>query len=235
VKKTFEQMVAVAAMTIAAAAGAGGLSGAQARGAVRITEFMVSGSEFVELTNVGPAAVDMTNWSYDDSTRVPGTVFFGTRIGAVGGNESIILTFESEAGLRAKWTLPSGVRVFDMFKSSGTELNLGGDEINIFDSSSALADRLTFPGGGTFTGTSGMSGNIPLSALGTNQNSQTVASALGDAFGSYGSTPAGFPGNPGIYTPVPEPTTLAVATTVVGCVSLLRPVRSRVRPARQGH
>jgi hypothetical protein len=233
VTKTFEQMVVVAVTTIAA--GAGALSETQAHGAVQITEFMVSGSEFVELTNVGPAAVDMTNWSYDDSTRTAGTVFFSNRIGTVAGNESIILTFESETSFRTKWSLPSAVRVFNIFKSSGTELNLGGDEINIFDSSSALVDRLTFPGNGTFTGTSGMSGNIPLAALGTNQNSQTVASVIGDAFGSYGSAPAGFPGNPGIYTAVPEPTTLGAATAVVGCVSLLRPGRKRVRRARHDH
>ncbi|HEY0340045.1 MAG TPA: lamin tail domain-containing protein, partial [Steroidobacteraceae bacterium] len=42
---------------------------------IRITEFMYKGEgspgEFVEFTNMGTTAVDMTGWSEDDSTRVP--------------------------------------------------------------------------------------------------------------------------------------------------------------------
>ena len=41
---------------------------------MRITEFMYSGAsgEFVEFTNVGHVAINMTGWSFDDATRNPG-------------------------------------------------------------------------------------------------------------------------------------------------------------------
>ena len=43
-------------------------------GVMRITEFMYSGTngEFVEFTNVGNAALDLSGWSFDDDSRTPG-------------------------------------------------------------------------------------------------------------------------------------------------------------------
>jgi hypothetical protein len=45
-------------------------------GSMQISEWMYSGTsgEFIEFTNIGPAAVDMTGWSYDDDSQMPGTV-----------------------------------------------------------------------------------------------------------------------------------------------------------------
>lgn len=47
---------------------------ASAHAQVRITEWMYSGNpgEYVEFTNLGPAAVDFTGWSFDDDSRTPG-------------------------------------------------------------------------------------------------------------------------------------------------------------------
>ena len=61
--------------TILALAAAAGLAqSAQAHAQVHITEWMYSGGsgEFIEFTNLGPAAVDFTGWSYDDESAIPG-------------------------------------------------------------------------------------------------------------------------------------------------------------------
>jgi len=43
---------------------------------MRITEYMYGGTngEFIEFTNVGSAAIDMTNWSFSDNAEMPGAV-----------------------------------------------------------------------------------------------------------------------------------------------------------------
>ena len=48
----------------------------RADAAIRITEWMYSGDdgEFIEFTNTGAAAVDLTGWSFSDSARTPGAV-----------------------------------------------------------------------------------------------------------------------------------------------------------------
>ncbi|HVP11421.1 MAG TPA: lamin tail domain-containing protein, partial [Phycisphaerae bacterium] len=45
-------------------------------GPMQITEWMYQGAngEFVEFTNTGSTPVDMTGWSYDDDSAVPGTI-----------------------------------------------------------------------------------------------------------------------------------------------------------------
>ncbi len=66
---------------------------------MRITEYMYAGvnGEFIEFTNVGAAPIDMTGWSFDDDSAIPGTVFL-TAFGVVNPGESVILT-ESPAAL----------------------------------------------------------------------------------------------------------------------------------------
>jgi hypothetical protein len=49
-------------------------AGAATPGQVVITEWQYNGSEFVELTNVGGEPVDMSTYSYDDDSRLAGTV-----------------------------------------------------------------------------------------------------------------------------------------------------------------
>lgn len=175
---------------------------------LRITEFMYSGTngEFIEFTNTGGSAIDMTGWSFDDDSRIAGTVDLSA-FGTVGSGESVILTDAVAETFRSNWGLGGLVKII-----GGLSANLGrNDEINLFDASSALVDRLTY-GDQTFSGTirtQNASGNTLPVNLGANTIGTWTLSALGDDFGSFASS-GGDLGNPGIYNPVPEPATLAV-------------------------
>lgn len=171
-----------------------------------ITEWMydgmLAGQEFVEFTNVGADPVDMTGWSFDDDSRIPFTVDL-SGFGVVAPGQSVILTEADAATFAAEWAL-AGVAIV-----GGSSANLGrNDEINLFDASGALVDRLTY-GDQNFPGsirTRYFSGNPATpAALGVNDVYQWVLSEVGDTFGSYVSV-SGNVGNPGIY--VPEPTML---------------------------
>lgn len=174
-----------------------------------ITEWMYNGlgagsaGEFVELRNIGLVPVDMTGWSFDDSSQTPGS-FSLSGFGIVNPGEIVILTDETAVNFGAVWGL-SGIDIV-----GGNTHNLGrNDEINIYDAGNNLVDRLTY-GDENFPGTirtQNRSGNIPASDYGftTVQTSWALATA-GDSFGSYAST-RGEIGSPGV---VPEPASLAL-------------------------
>jgi MYXO-CTERM domain-containing protein len=89
--------------------------------------------------------------------------------------------------------------------------NLGrNDEINLFEASDSLADRLTY-GDENFPGsirTQGFSGNPLPGAEGQNDVHQWVLAAVGDSYGSWMSA-NGDVGNPGTYVPAPGALVLA--------------------------
>ena len=72
---------------------AGVISAPNAQAQVRITEWMYTGApgEFIEFTNLGPAAIDLTGWSFDDNSRLPGSVNL-TALGNVNPGESVVIT-----------------------------------------------------------------------------------------------------------------------------------------------
>lgn len=167
---------------------------------VRITEWMYKGGggEFVELTNAGDAAVDFTGWSYDDDSRTPGG-FDLSGFGILAPGESAIFTEASDTDFRTEWGLDATVKVLGL-----VENNIGkSDEINIYDGSDTLVDRLTYEG--DTIKTEGFSGNpLTAAALGANDDSLWVLAHAGDRFGSWVSNFAAV-GNPGAYNPVPVP------------------------------
>ncbi|MDN4614145.1 lamin tail domain-containing protein [Leifsonia sp. F6_8S_P_1B] len=192
-----------AAGAIAAAATAGALAiavptAAQAAATpdVRITEWMYnpvnSSGEFFELTNLGTAPVSLAGWSFDDDSRLPGTVPLDS-LGTLAVGESAIVTESADATFRAEWGLSGGVKFL-----AGNTVGLGrADEINIFDGTDAVAnlvDRLTYNDQATDTTkgprTQGVSG-IPktAAALGANDASQWQLSAVGDTESSRLSVP----------------------------------------------
>jgi predicted extracellular nuclease len=191
------------------------LSASQASAAIRITEWMYNGDdgEFVELTNVGAAPVDLAGWDYSDSARAPGITFLDlSGFGVVQPGESVIFTEASEAGFRNSWaSMPALVKVI-----GANTVNLGrNDEINIYDAANALVDRLTYndQGAGNVAGprTSNISGNpLSLAVLGANNASQWVLSSNGDSYGSTFGVNFSV-ANPGMFSAVPEPATLALA------------------------
>lgn len=167
---------------------------------VRITEWMYNGgTEFIEITNLGPAAVDFTGWSFDDSSRTPGSQSL-SGFGVVAAGESVILTEAPAADFRFFWSLAASVKVIGENSN-----NLGrGDEINVYDDSNALVDRLTYDdqniGGPRTNAISGVPND--LSVLGTNTVTNWKLSVVGDEYNSYTSS-LGDVANPGYFIPAP--------------------------------
>jgi len=200
---------------------------------IAITEWMYSPSvgpaEYVEFTNVGTRPIDMTGWSEDDATEKPGHHDLST-FGIVQPGESVIACEGSDvSGFRSYWGLTSTVEVV----AYGTSDNLGrSDEVNLYDSTGGLVDRLTFndQGSGSVKGprTQGTGGNVPLADLFQNNASQTILSVVGDSYHSHHSNfsytdgGTGDIGNPGVYTPyVASPEPSSIALLVAGLVGLL--------------
>jgi predicted extracellular nuclease len=188
---------------------------------VRISEWMYSsgstGPEFIEFTNFGPAPVDFTGWSFDDDSRIAGTLSLSA-FGIVAPGQAVVITEGLEADFRAAWSLAPDIKVI-----AGNVANLGrNDEINLFDSGAILVDRLaygdqTFPGTIRTQGRSGLPGSD--AALGANNPALWVLAATGDAAGSYAST-HGDIGNPGIAPAVPEPRLSALLLAGFGLLAL---------------
>ena len=216
--------------TILALAAAAGLAqSAQAHAQVHITEWMYSGGsgEFIEFTNLGPAAVDFTGWSYDDESAIPG-VFDLSGFGLVASGESVVITEATGPDLdlfRLDWGLDASVKVL-----GGVENNIGrADTLYLFNASGVAVDVLAYGdnsiGGPRTQNTSGRAGSLV--ALGANDATQWVLSSVGDVEGSYMSL-SGAVGSPGMtgFTPaVPEPSTYALllaGVAVVGAVAQRR-------------
>ncbi|MBS0198067.1 MAG: CotH kinase family protein [Planctomycetes bacterium] len=170
---------------------------------VRITEFMYSGTdgEFVEITNTGPATVDLTGWSYSDSARHPGDFSLGG-FGLLSPGESAVFTESVATTFRAKWNLQPTTKLLGGLGNTGGGGNLGrSDEINIYDSTGALVDRLTF-GDDTIPGTvrtRNFSAWCMQAGLGVNDIHQWRLSADLDVQGSWHSV-GNDVGNPGTHT-----------------------------------
>lgn len=190
---------------------------------IKITEWMYNASgtagigEFVEFTNLGAEAVNMTGWSFDDNSRTAGSQSL-TAFGQINPGESVILTDALETDFRASWNLTASVKVI-----GGNTNNLGrSDEINLYDQTGTLVDELTYndQGTGTVKGprTQGTSGRpSSLLAIGANTASAWVLSTVGDVEGSYlslaaGAMAAGDLGNPGktSFAPTAVPIPAAV-------------------------
>ncbi len=195
------------------------LHAVQASANVRITEWMYSGGggEFIEFTNLGATAVDFTGWSYDDDSRTPG-VFSLSGFGMVAAGESGVITEDNADTFRTDWSLAATVKVL-----GGYTNNIGrADEINLFDGSGALVDRLAY-GDNAFPGTirtqnaSGRPGSI--AALGANDVSLWVLSTVGDVEGSYRSLQNDI-GSPGITAAIPQPETYALFLAGLGLLGV---------------
>jgi hypothetical protein len=194
---------------------------------VRITEFMYKGEgspgEFVEFTNLGTTAVDMTGWSEDDSTRQPNKSGHSlSAFGVVQSGQSVIFTEADPNAFRAAWNLSSSVEVIGPYSND----NLGnGDEINLYNAQGSLVDRLTY---GSNPRSDGISA-VPVSAsvIGTNNIGGWVLSqdgvagayrALGGDIGSPGSSP---------FAPSPVPLPAAAWLLMSGLGALAPKLRRR--------
>lgn len=184
---------------------------------MRLTEYMYNGAgaEFVEFTNVGGAPINMTGWSYDDDSNVPGSQSL-SGFGIVLPGESVILAEALEASFRADWGLAASVKVI-----GGNSNNLSrNDQINLYNAGNLLEDRLTF-GDQNFPGSiraNNISGWVSAAGLGQNDPFAWTLSVVGDVQGSFKSS-LNDTGSPGRHV-VPEPGTFALLA--LGGLALLR-------------
>lgn len=174
-----------------------------ASGGMRITEWMYSGvnGEFIEFTNVDDAPVDMTGWSFDDAAAIAGT-FDLSAFGVVQPGESVILTDADATAFRTAWNLPASVKIIGSLGAVGVGGNnlARNDEINLFNASDVLVDRLSY-GDQTFIGTirtQNASGQACRENIGQDDVTGWVRAAAGDAFGSFLSV-GNDRGTPGTY------------------------------------
>ena len=182
-----------------------GTAPAAPAGVIRITEYMYSSAnaagngvgEFIELTNVGNANIDLTGWSFDDNSRVAGSFSIGG-FGVVQPNESVIITDAAAPVFRTFWYLPAAVKVI-----GGNDQNLGrSDEINIYDAANTLVTRLTYNDQGSNPAntvrTQFVSAWPQRNLLGQSTTAGWQLSVAGDAQNSYVATTSDL-GNPGGY------------------------------------
>ena len=189
---------------------------------IRITEFMYKGEgspgEFVEFTNLGTTAVDMTGWSEDDSTRTPNKSGHSlSAFGVVQSGQSVIFTEAAPDAFRAAWGLSDSVKVIGPYSND----NLGnGDEINLYDNSGSLIDRLTYASDPRTDGVSA----VPTSAsvIGANNIAGWILSQNG-VNGAYAAL-GGDIGSPGYssFAPVPLPAAAWLLLSGFGAFGLRR-------------
>ncbi|MHC5156130.1 MAG: lamin tail domain-containing protein [Planctomycetota bacterium] len=191
---------------------------------MRITEYMYSGidGEFVEFTNFGVSPVSMTGWSFSDEDRIVGD-FDLSAFGTVEPGESVILTESPAEAFRTAWGLaPTAAIIGELGVSAGS--NMGrSDEINLYNNTGTLVDRLTYSDEGTlvdrltysdenFPGTPRanlISAWVTSGGLGLNDPSQWALSVPDDDQSSWPSE-GGDVGNPASHQdaslpPVPLP------------------------------
>jgi predicted extracellular nuclease len=195
---------------------------------MQITEWMYKGAkaytntagksvegEFIEFTNLGSTAIDMTGWSFDDDSAIAGTVSLGA-FGIVAAGESVILTEASASSFRTAWGLNSSVKIIGDLTT-----NLGKvDGINLYNSANTLVDSLNYPDADPKT--VNKSCTIPSADLALTTASSSWALALDDdIFGSV--SKSGDVANPGYYYAVPEPATLFI----LGAAAMVLRLRKR--------
>jgi predicted extracellular nuclease len=168
---------------------------------IRISEWMYAGTsgEFIEVTNMSSAPIDMTGWSIDDNNSQPGA-FDLSAFGTLQPGESAIVTEAVANTFRAAWSLGAGAKLIgELGVVSGN--NLGrNDQINLYNAAGNLEDQL-FYGDQTYEGsirTQNASGQAPCPAIGQNDVASWLLSTVGDAFGSFTAT-SGDIGTPGSY------------------------------------
>jgi len=191
-----------------------GLCASARAGTIRITEYMYSGNgnEFFELCNVGVTPQDMTGWSYDDDSAIPGTVDLSL-FGTVNAGDCVIVAEATAGAFNTDWSLGGVVPIL-----GGLTVNLGrNDDINIFDQNDLLVDKLDF-GDQEHIGSiraQNATGWVSAAGLGANDAYAWTLSTVSDFQNSYESN-SGDIGSPGAHI-VPEP----AAHTLMGLGAVL--------------
>ena len=187
--------------TIALLAGLSLSAASLATGRIVITEWMYQGAEgeFIELTNVGSSAIDLTGWSYDDDSRLPG-VFSLSGAGVVQAGQSILLVEPTAAASAPRGT---STRRSSFSISTRTTSAHGRDQHLRRGRQPRRSPDLRRSGLPGSPRTQNVSGWTSFDNLGANNVAGWVLSGFGDLQGSYFSA-NGDLGNPGVYV-IPTP------------------------------
>ena len=116
---------------------------------LRVTEAMSSGgtADWIEITNLGSTAVDLTGYKIDDSSFAYGNSVALNGISSISSGESVIFgesgsaTFAAD--FRTFWGLAQTVQVGN-YSGSGIGLSSNGDGVIIFDATGAEVTRVSF-------------------------------------------------------------------------------------------
>ncbi|WGL53507.1 lamin tail domain-containing protein [Nocardioides sp. BP30] len=163
----------------------------------KVTGSATGDGEYVEITNEGDAAADLTGWSYATGATAPtapGGVSLSS-LGTLAPGESAIVTDLSAAEFRTEWDLASSVKVVS---NGGTvTLNSGPNGAYVFDAGNTLVDKVTYV-------KSAFSGKGVAKTPAAAASSQDLATGwtdetVGDAEGSWTSA-SGAIGSPGAST-----------------------------------
>jgi hypothetical protein len=190
-------------------------AGSPAFGALKITEVAstsgapagaLSGLDWWELTNTGPAAVMLDGYSWEDNSPSGDTAIFPNGI-TIAAGESIIIHEQAStpvpvaAQFRTDWGLSASVQILEETQFTGfntfSGLGSSGDEVNLYDPTNTIIASVSF--GASTTGKSfewdGTGASLGLSVVGEN----FAYAASNNRVGSPGKAV------------IPEPSALALA------------------------
>ncbi len=197
---------------------------------IRITEYMYknenSPGEFVQFTNMGTTAVNMSGWSEDDSTDKVG-VHSLSGFGILQPGQSAILAEAPQATFDAAWNISSSVP----YVVENSSDNLGKtDTIYLYDASGDIVDELAY--GTTGPRTDGAAA-VPDSAsvIGTNNSAGWELLTAGQD-GAIRANGTGDIGSPGFSSFAPSPVPLpAAAWMLLSGLGALAPALRRRKQA----
>ena len=185
-----------------------GVNATQAAASLFVTEIAPWGSispygaDWFELTNAGASAVDLTGWKMDDDSYsfVAGAALRGVTSIAPGqsvifleGAATSVNDLTIGSNFKTSWfgaSVPPGLTL-GFYGGSGVSLAVGGDTVNVYDSTGTLQADITFlsyqarPTEQTFDNSTGLNG-VTFSAFSTVGVNQAFISADGTAIGSPG-------------------------------------------------
>ncbi len=196
--------------------------------AIVITEVNPTGSsnstyvaDWFELTNDGSAAVDITGWTFDDSSNAFASSVALTGLTQIAAGQSVVFV-EGDATTTTNFitawfgnNVPSDFAI-GSYSGSGIGLSSGGDAVNIFNSAGTVIANVSFNAatlGVTFDNRAKIN------------NGLVNALSVLNVGGAFNSLSGGELGSPGRIAAVPEPSGLIVC---LGCLPLL--VRRRRVP-----
>lgn len=166
---------------------------------IRITEVMSSSNglgtptpDWIEVTNYGSSAVDLTGWRIDDGSFSLAVSAVLNGVTSIGAGESVIFIESAAgagiAGFRTFWGGLSSLQV-GFYSGSGLGFSSGGDGACLFDASGSILSQVSF--GAATSGSSffygwDASGNLDPSYNGLVSTVGSIGTQIG--FSSSGDT-----------------------------------------------